>query len=148
MKEAQRLIHMGVKFLTMRRLEDAAGCFEYALALEQRDLGEPSPRVMSYCGYTMALARKRLESGLKMCQKAVEKAFYSADLLCNLGEVYLACGDRAQAYRAFSRGRELSPGHSRISLYLLEMGARRPPILSFLPRSHVLNRFLGRTLRG
>ncbi len=148
MKEAQRLTQMGVKFLAMHRLEDAAGCFEYALAVEQRDLGEPSPRVMSYCGYTMALTRKRLESGLKMCQKAVEKASYSPDLLCNLGEVYLACGDRAQAYFAFSRGREISPGHSRISLHLLEMGVRRSPILSFLPRSHVLNRFLGRALRG
>jgi tetratricopeptide (TPR) repeat protein len=148
MKQSRRLVQMGLRFLALHRVQDAADCFEYALGLEQRDEGEPSPRVVSYCGYTFALGRNCLETGLRMCQKAVEKSSNSPDLLCNLGEVYLACGNRVEAHRVFTRGIEINPGHTRIGAQLRQMGIRRPPVFHFLPRGHFLNRVLGRSLRG
>ena len=145
--EVQRLTMEGMRQFSTHTLSEAAGFFEHALALVQESGSRPSARLLSYCGYTTALVRKRYEQGLRMCQLAVEQEFFNPELFCNLADVHLTCGDKAQAHLAFTRGLVLNPGHVRIRDRLREMGIRRGPVIRSLPRSHFINRTLGRMTR-
>ena len=142
-KEAEDLFQKGLRFLQTNHLEQAATLFETALTLEQKSGSEPSPKVLSYCGYTMAFARKKYNDGLQLCKKAVEKEFFNPDLFFNLGDIYLARGDKKNAHLAFKRGLALAPEHPKIRARIKEMGVRKGPVLSFLDRENFINRFLG-----
>ncbi len=91
----------------------------------------------------MAFARKKYNDGLQLCKKAVEKEFFNPDLFFNLGDIYLARGDKKNAHLAFSRGLALAPEHPKIRARIKEMGVRKGPVLSFLDRENFINRFLG-----
>ncbi|MEE9217775.1 MAG: tetratricopeptide repeat protein [Acidobacteriota bacterium] len=147
MQNPQKIFQIGLGFLGSRQLLRAANCFETALALERRNGNDPSPKLLSFFGYTLALARRKYEQGLKLCRVAAEREFFNPDLLCNLGEIHLACGDRARAHHAFRRGLALTPNHRRICLYIREMGIRKAPPVGFLSRHNLINRVLGRALR-
>jgi len=142
-KEAEELFKKGVRLVETNHLEQAATLFETALGLEQQNGGEPSPRIMSYYGYTMAFARKKYNDGIKLCKAAVEKEFFNPDLFFNLGDIYLARGDKKSARVAFRRGLSLAPNHPKIRARIKEMGVRRSSVIPFLGRDHFLNRFLG-----
>jgi tetratricopeptide (TPR) repeat protein len=146
-KETDELLRRGIRLLETSHLEEAATLFEAALSLERKNGSEPPPRLLSYCGYTMAFARKKYMDGLQLCKTAVEKEFYNPDLFYNLGEIYLARGDKKNAHAAFTRGLALAPEHAKIRARMKEMGVRRSPVLSFLDRDNVLNRFLGALFR-
>jgi len=142
-KEADELFHKGIRMLETNHLEQAATLFETALTLEQKSGADPSPKLLSYCGYTMAFARKKYNDGLQLCRKAVEKEFFNPDLFFNLGDIYLARGDKKNAHLAFTRGLTLSPEHPKIRSRIKEMGLRKGPVLNFLHRDNFINRFLG-----
>lgn len=146
-REAEELFQKGVRLLQTNHLEQAATLFETALSLEQKSGNDPSARLLSYCGYTLAFARKKYNDGLHLCRRAVEKEFFNPDLFFNLGDIYLARGDKKNAHLAFSRGLSLAPEHPKIRARIKEMGLRKGPILSFLSRTHFLNRFLGALFR-
>jgi tetratricopeptide (TPR) repeat protein len=146
-KEAEVLLKKGIRMLETNNLEQAATLFETAFGMEQKNGCEPSPRVMSYCGYTMAFARKKYNDGLRMCRAAVEKEFFNPDLFFNLGDIYLARGDKKNAHVAFNRGLSLAPNHHKIRARIKEMGVRKRAVIPFLDREHFLNRFLGALLR-
>jgi tetratricopeptide (TPR) repeat protein len=148
MQDAHRKFRLGLEHLAYRRLEQAASCFEDALARVRRGGFKPSPKLLSYCGYTLAMARKKYSQGLSLCRAAAEREFFNPDLFYNLGEVHLARGDRAGAHHAFRRGLALNPAHVRIRQRLKLMGIRKPPPIGFLPRCNVLNRVLGMALRS
>jgi tetratricopeptide (TPR) repeat protein len=147
-KETDELLRKGIRLLETSHLEEAATLFEAALTLEKKSGSEPSPRLLSYCGYTMAFARKKYMDGLQLCKTAVEKEFYNPDLFYNLGEIYLARGDKKNAHAAFTRGLALAPEHAKICARIREMGVRQNPVLPFLDRDNVLNRFLGALFRA
>ena len=146
--EVQRLIMEGMRHFATHTLSEAAGYFEHALALAHEAGSRPSPRLLSYCGYTTALVRKKYEQGLNMCELAVEQEYFNPELFCNLADVYLACGDKAHAHQAFNKGLAMNPGHVRIRDRLREMGIRRQPVVQSLARDHFINRSLGRFVRS
>ena len=138
----------GMRQFSTHTLSEAAGYFEHALALVRENGSRPSPRLLSYCGYTTAPVRKKYDQGLEMCQLAVEQEYFNPELFCNLADVYLACGDKAHAHQAFNQGLAMNPGHVRIRDRLREMGIRRQPVIQSLPRDHFLNRTLGSLARN
>lgn len=146
-KEAEELFQKGMRLLQTNHLEQAATLFETALTLEQKNGGEPSPKILSYCGYTLAFARKKYNDGLQLCKRAVDKEFFNPDLFFNLGDIYLARGDKKNAHFAFKRGLALAPEHAKIRARIKEMGVRKGPVLSFLARDNFINRFLGLLFR-
>ncbi|MCZ6779690.1 MAG: tetratricopeptide repeat protein [Acidobacteria bacterium] len=148
MKESDELLQKGKYLLERNNLEQAAVLFESALTLEQREGEDPSARLLSYCGYTLAFARKKYLDGLKLCKRAVEIEFFNPDLFCNLGDIYLARGDKKSAHKAFLRGLAISPEHSRLRSRMKEMGIRKRNIFSFLSRQHRLNSWIGQFFRA
>jgi hypothetical protein len=66
------------------------------------------------------------------------------ELYHNLARVHLAFGFKAEAIRYLRRGLMIDPANAAMLTELNELGMRRSPTLSFLPRRHPMNRLLGR----
>jgi cytochrome c-type biogenesis protein CcmH/NrfG len=85
-----------------------------------------------------------LREALAHCRKAVQMEAYRPDVWINLGRVALTAGRRGEAYRALEQGRLLDPSNAGIAKAMQQLGVRRQPVLSFLPRQNPINVFLGR----
>lgn len=101
------------------------------------------PNYLSYLGLAIALAEKRYRDGAELCEKAIKKEFYNPLYYLNLGKVYFAGGYRLKAINAFYNGLKIDGSHNEIMAELKRIGIRRKPLISFLPRTNVLNRYLG-----
>ena len=98
----------------------------------------------SYLGYGLAACEGRTREGLNLCQHAVEQEFFRGENYLNLARVHLLIGNRAHAVRTIGQGLEVEPENKELLDLQRSMGHRRLPPLGFLPRSHTVNRFLGR----
>jgi Tfp pilus assembly protein PilF len=104
-------------------------------------------KYLSFYGLCLAVCSDRLEEARSICEAAVRAEFYNPDLYRNLGRVYLRAGDRLQAFGSFVRGLQLNPRHAGLLGEIRRLGIRKRPVVRFFPRSHPVNRILGR-LRG
>jgi hypothetical protein len=121
---------------------DASGAhvgFERAHRREPRD-----PRYMSWYGLTLVLVEKNSNLGVILCDQALRGAGADPDLLLNQARVHLALNQRERTVRALQRGLELWPDHAGLQRARELLGWRRRPVLPFLDRNNLLNRWLGR----
>jgi Flp pilus assembly protein TadD len=124
----------------MRLGRFAAAEHELQIALR---VAPDEPVLLSHYGLCLAL-QERLERGLDLCRRAAQRAPSDTVVRVNLGRAYRLAGDKAAAHRAFVQAWHAAPGDVAAASELARMGIRRPPVLSFLPRSHWSNRVLGR----
>ena len=96
--------------------------------------------------YALALAtvRGQFLGAVELARAAVRQEFYNPELYLNLSRIYLAFDFRGEAIRFLRRGLMVDPENERVQRKLTELGIRRRPTIRFLPRSHALNRLLGR----
>ncbi|HEY8368211.1 MAG TPA: tetratricopeptide repeat protein [Thermodesulfobacteriota bacterium] len=135
----KELFERGRRLMQDGRHREALACFEEALRLEPGDAA-----ALSHRGLCLALYEGRNEEGIADCRRAVDLEFYRADHYLNLGRVMLSAGRKREAVQAFRQGRTVDPQHPAILRELQALGIRRQPVLRWLPRSHFLNRHLGR----
>jgi len=141
---AEEFFRQGKSLLAVGRHEEALAAFLGALHQQRTGSDHDEARYLSYYGLSLALARVDWHESLRLCREAVAIEDYRADLWWNLGRVALIVGHRAEAYRAFRRGLRLDPAHRGLREDLRKMGVRRQPVLTFVPRDHGLNIFLGK----
>jgi tetratricopeptide (TPR) repeat protein len=110
-------------------------------------LRRTSAKYASYYGLCLALVERRFNKGLELCRTAVKEEFFNPELYLNLARVHLAFGFKAEGMRYLRRGLMIDPGNQLIRGTLKRLGQRRDPVLHFLPRRHVLNRWLGHVRR-
>jgi hypothetical protein len=67
-----------------------------------------------------------------------------AQLYLNLAEVYVAADRKQDAADILARGLHFAPHDQRLKMALDRLAIRRPPVLQFLPRTHLINRNLGK----
>jgi tetratricopeptide (TPR) repeat protein len=103
-----------------------------------------NPRYRSFYGLGLALVERRFDRALELCRSAAKEEFFNPELYHNLARVHLAFGFKAEAIRYLRRGLMIDPGNAAMLAELNELGLRRRPVLSFLPRRHPVNRLLGR----
>lgn len=139
---ATELYSLGVQSLAEGDIGEALLAFKGALFLRP-----DYPSYMSYAGLCMALSGYQPREALDLCQSAVRREFYRPELYLNLGRALLAVGNPRKAHKAFVQGLVLDREHAALGAELKRMGLRRRPILPFLGRRHVLNRWLGKLLR-
>jgi tetratricopeptide (TPR) repeat protein len=151
-KEEETTVHYVKKLLKKKKYESALKLV--TAALEQYP---DEPILLSYHGYLEALVYKQYTRGINTCLKAremvLEKAisgreFFNPVLYLNLGRVYLAAGNKEDAFEAFRMG--LIFGHENEDLLyeLRELGMRRKPLVPFLQRSNPLNKYIGKLLHN
>ncbi len=120
------------------------GLYWLGLAAGAKEDGDELPALFySYLGYGVAKYQKQQLQGLKLCQRAIEIEFYQPESYDFLARTHLLMGDRRAAYDVVERGLEVDSTHEGLVALRSELGERRPPVLSFLPRHHGLNRWLG-----
>lgn len=144
---SEKSFEKGLEAVERREFVEALVYFEASMQLVQRASATPM-KYLSYYGLCLAMANGRLSEAMEICEQAVEAEFYNPDLYLNLGKVYLKAGDRARAFGALVRGLQLNPRHPGLIRAIRRLGLRRRPAVRFLGRAHLVNRLLGRLLRG
>jgi predicted Zn-dependent protease len=103
-----------------------------------------NPFYLSYTGLLAALAEQRFGDAEVLCREAIEMRHNHAQLYLNLAEVYQNAGRNQDAIQILEKGLVSAGRDFRIRRALERMGVRREPVLTFLHRSHPLNRTLGK----
>ena len=116
-----------------------------ALVHARRALGTApkNPFYLSYTGLLAAVAERRFGDAESLCREALGMRHNHAQLYLNLAEVYVHAGRTPEAIETLEKGMISAGRDFRIRRALERIGTRREPILSFLHRSHPLNRTLG-----
>ena len=131
-----------------RRGRDQLERGESQAALEQfrtaHQVDRANPRYRSFYGLCLALVERRFDRALELCRSAAKEEFFNPELYHNLARVHLAFGFKAEAMRYLRRGLMIDPSNAAMVTQLQDLGMRRRPVLSFLPRRHPMNRLLGR----
>lgn len=107
------------------------------------DSNRAQAQVRSYYGLAIGLARGRYHEALDLCQSAVKQEFFNPDLYLNVARLNLAFGFKTEALRYLRRAKMIDPANPSIRGLFEKLGFRSEPVLRFLPRRHLLNRWLG-----
>ena len=138
---AEEHFRRGLDALENERAIEALDEFRGAHRLDPR-----SPRYRSYFGLCLGLAERRFDRALELCRSAAKEEFYNPALYHNLARVHLAFGFKTEAIRYLRRGLMIDPACAPIIRDLGRLGIRQRPVLRFLRRGHLLNRWMGRLL--
>ncbi|MEJ5378228.1 MAG: tetratricopeptide repeat protein [bacterium] len=137
-EESRALYLQGISWWNKRRFDNALVCFQKA-----HELAPENPFIMSYLGLAR-IKMKAVAEGLELCQQAAKKRPFNEDLLYNLGVAYQMAGNRQEARKTFLLGAKGCHDTQRFLSALKEMGVRRKPLIPFLSRDNILNRWLGK----
>ncbi len=106
--------------------------------------GKPTnAQARSYLGVCVAANEHDFERASALCSAAAKEEFFNPDLYLNLARVHLIFGFKSEGRRYLLRGGMIDPANERIQVALEQLGARSEPVLRFLPRRHLINRWLG-----
>jgi len=107
--------------------------------------GEHYNRVASYLGLAQVLNANR--NGLVLCRDVASSEVLDGQVFLNLAAAEWHSMNRKRAIDALYRGSKIDRDHPQLKRAVQLADSRKRPVLRFLPRSHPLNRFLGRLLR-
>src|SRR5207302_11095857 len=125
-----------------RRDANAAEALSHILKAVQ--LEPLDPFYLSYQGLIVAQANPKIAEADELCQPALRMEPRQSQLYLNLAEVYKVAGRREDACQALNRGLRYSPNDYRLQYEIGKLAARRPPVISSLPRGHFWIRHLAR----
>jgi tetratricopeptide (TPR) repeat protein len=130
-----------------RRGEFALEQTDYEQALDHfrasHRLDPTSARYRSYYGLCLGVAERRFDKALELCRSAAKEEFFNPLLYHNLARVHLSFGFKAEAIRHLRRGLMIDPENAACQAEMARLGVRRRPVVRFLRRRHLLNRWLG-----
>ncbi len=101
------------------------------------------PECLSYLAICVAMRDRKFVTAEKLAKQVVQRFPEEGRAHYALGRVNLAGARRKFAFRHFERSRSLAPDDELLAEDLDRLEPRRLPILTFLPRHHPLNHFLG-----
>jgi tetratricopeptide (TPR) repeat protein len=129
------------------RYSEAIEIFEECLPrLSSHDVSDKPvlSRSSSFYGVCVAAVHRHYAEAAKYCNISLKSQFMDPDHHTNLGLVYLERNDRRSAVQHLHAGLRIQPKNARIHQILDEIGRRKRPVLSFLPRDNPINVWLGR----
>jgi tetratricopeptide (TPR) repeat protein len=133
---AREFFARGVEELDRDDWLSALVSFEKAVQLEGRPV---------HCTFlALCIARERgvYQQSIAICREAIAMEPANPVHFLNLGRIHLLRGDKIEAIRVFREG--LKAGrYPRIVEELEKLGIRRPPVIPFLARDNLLNKYLG-----
>src|ERR1700693_2437639 len=107
------------------------------------ELDKNNPYYMSYLGVVLARSERKWGEAETLCDSAVRMKRNQAQLYLNLAEVYSTAGRREDAVEAIQAGLKFARRDVRLNIAMNKLVPRRSPVLSFLGRTHPINRQLG-----
>jgi len=139
---AEEHFREGQSELERQRIDAALEHFRAAHRLDPT-----SPRHRSYFGLCLGLSERRFDRALELCRSAAKEEFFNPALYHNLARLHLAFGFKAEGLRLLRRGLMIDPHNAPILAEMGGLGVRRKPVLGFLRRGHLINRWIGRLRR-
>lgn len=136
--EIERVIESGLEMARDGRYEEALNVFEEDLCFTQH------PTATSYYAVSLANVEGNYDKAISLCLMAAEKEFYNPEIYLNLGRVFLLNGQKSVAVRAFRKGLKYDNSNMGLLVEMKRLGMRKKPVLTFLPRQNLFNRYLGK----
>jgi tetratricopeptide (TPR) repeat protein len=133
---AERNFQRALRALDEGNTLAALACLEAALNIWD------DPRWYSRLGFCIARERGPLMRGGELCRAAMEREPDEPIHLLYLGKIHLLAGRKDEALQALRQGMALG-GTPEIERLLETIGTRKPPVLPFLVRENLLNKYLG-----
>ncbi len=99
---------------------------------------------LSYLGVALAREGKEPDRALESCRKAAEIEFFRPECHLNLARVHLAQGRKSQAVQCVYDGLTVDMENAELLALAYTLGVRREPMFRFLPRSHPINKWIGK----
>lgn len=128
----------GIKYLRDAHPNSALVHFRNAVELNRHN-----PYYISFVGVSLARAERNWAPALNLCETALGMKRNDAQLYLNLAEVYTSAGRRGEALMILDRALVSLGRDARIQRARRKLGSRRPPVLPFLDRENILNKYLG-----
>lgn len=132
----EELIDRGKNFIKENNFLGALSCFEKAYGIKK------APEVQSCLGLCIALERGKISEAVSLCERAMEDDPQNHIHYLNLAKIYLKKGDKDSALETLRRGLYFGE-NSELKSMLESIGIRKKPVIPFLQRENVLNRYLG-----
>ena len=130
--------------LGLARLRDGDAIAAIELLRQAAKRDPENPYYLSYFGLGLGHAEGMWGEAERLCHRALCRGRRQAQLYLNLAEVYVASGRRQAASDTLAIGLRFMPHDARLLEEFSKLIMRRGPVLKVFPRSHVLNRILGR----
>lgn len=128
-----------------RRGDWKAGLVDLAWLVKGKQAKQMPSQCYSYLGYGMAHLHRDVAKGRRLCRHAVKLEWFQPENYYNLARTcMLSPRYRQEAVDAVYEGLKVDPEHVGLLRLKDQVGARRPPVLTFLSRGNILNRILGR----
>lgn len=101
-----------------------------------------NPQWYSRLGFCLARERGQITRGTEMCRATMAQFPDNPDHYYYYGSLLLLAGQKSEAVKVLRQG--LSCGRNESIKQLLDdMGIRKPPVIGWLHRNNLLNKFLG-----
>lgn len=144
-QEILKLVNTGVVLCRQGRWKKGLECLEYAMDSPESGQLELPPRTLAYLGYGKVRFLDRAQEGLDLLRQAIQADFMGPEGYLYLAKAQVYLGNRGAAIATVEKGiRSVPPGQGKeLETMRKKLGRRQRPVLSFLPRSHPVNRFLG-----
>lgn len=110
--------------------------------LEKALKGNDNPEWYSYLGYCIARERGQYRKGMELCCRSIEADGTNPLHYLNLAKIHLLSNNKEEAIAVLREGLSKG-GNEEVETMLKEVGARKPPVLSFLDRDNPINKYLG-----
>lgn len=121
------------------------GLYWLSLAAEADAKTSELPSLLfSYLGFGIAKVQGRHGEGIRVAKLGVELDIHQPESYFLLAETHLLRGDRRSAIGVIENGLLIDASNRGLLELKAQLGLRRRPVLPFLPRRHVLNRWLGK----
>ncbi|HXX58333.1 MAG TPA: hypothetical protein VEI96_10070 [Thermodesulfovibrionales bacterium] len=134
--DGEKLFEKGLQALARNDTLAALAYFERAVHVEDR------PLYSSHLAFCIAKERGQYQLAVTLCEKAIAKEPRSSVHRLNLGRIYVIAKKKSDAIRTFREGlqHEKNP---QIIEELDRLGTRKPPVIPFLKRENIINKYLG-----
>src|SRR5579862_6203846 len=128
----------------LARLRDGQPAAAAELLRRAMERDPENPYYVSYYGLSLGHSAGRWAEAEQLCHRALCRGRRQAQLYLNLAEVYVASGRRQAASDTLAIGLRYMPHDARLLEEFNKLIVRRAPVVKTFPRSHALNRMLGR----
>ena len=134
----------GVTYLKDRSIPDAIDSFQQAFeSVGRADVYHN--KYASYCGLARVLSGDA--SGLEMCREAAKSELHDGDVYLNLARAEWYFENRKATIIVLKKGLNIDNRHPGLRQMREQLGVRQRTSLPFLPRTHPLNKTLGKLMR-
>lgn len=133
---AQKEFDRAQKELDQDNVLAALACLERALSIWD------DPLWHSRLGFCIAKQRGQIIRALELCHVTIEQDSNNPLHYFYLGKIHLIAGNTFDAIQAFRQGMVLGGG-PEFERMLDVIGTRKSPVIPFLSRDNVLNKYLG-----